>query len=218
MGRHCSYRLFIPRENLRSALLLIAGAAEDIAEGRTTLEFPDHEVSLPFTLEFGKESRIPFDGALRDHYFALSLYFPMDPVVEEYVKEWREDIRAEFPGEWEPTLDASGRVIEIEYDAESTAVECDGSCQYGICGCVNGGLMPPDEPDSMVCPDCGLIFDSRMDRDDHVEMLHRNVPFYSVESRYPELEPPPGHPAWDDPDEDEDAARLRLLAAALKRD
>ena len=110
MGRHCSYRLFIPRENLRSALLLIAGAAEDIAEGRTTLEFPDHEVSLPFTLEFGKESRIPFDGALRDHYFALSLYFPMDPVVEEYVKEWREDIRAEFPGEWEPTLDASGRV------------------------------------------------------------------------------------------------------------
>lgn len=110
MGRHCSYRLFIPREKLRSTLLLIADAAEDIAESRTILEFPDHEVSLPFTLEFGKESRIPFDGTLRDRYFALSLYLPIDPVVEEYVKEWRDEVRAEFPGEWEPTFDASGRV------------------------------------------------------------------------------------------------------------
>ena len=52
-------------------LLSCADAAEDIAESRTIVEFPGHEVSLPFILEFGKESRISFDGALRDGYFGV---------------------------------------------------------------------------------------------------------------------------------------------------
>jgi hypothetical protein len=95
---------------LWSALTIIADIAEHPPDWGTIFTFPDHEVVLPFALKLDEVCTIPFDGSLRPHYFALSLYLPVDAVVEEYIREWRDDVRAEFPGEWESSLNALGHV------------------------------------------------------------------------------------------------------------
>lgn len=58
---------------------------------------------------------------------------------------------------------------------------------------------------SLVCRHCGMLFDNTDDHDDHEWFVHDrhrgddydSPPFYAAADRYPELEPPPGHPAWD---------------------
>lgn len=48
------------------------------------------------------------------------------------------------------------------------------------------------------CPDCAIKFDLIEDRDDHCKYVHPTPPFANAQARFPELEPPPGHEAWDD--------------------
>jgi putative glutamine amidotransferase len=54
------------------------------------------------------------------------------------------------------------------------------------------------DPGGHVCPHCAMIFDWSFDCEDHVKFIHEGVPFPDAAARYPELEPPKGHPAWDD--------------------
>lgn len=46
------------------------------------------------------------------------------------------------------------------------------------------------------CGDCGMLFDYQSDRDDHEAYLHRGEGL--ALARYPELEPPAGHLAYDE--------------------
>jgi putative glutamine amidotransferase len=50
----------------------------------------------------------------------------------------------------------------------------------------------------LTCPDCALRFDLVEDRDDHCKYVHPTAPFANASARFPELEPPPGHEAWSD--------------------
>lgn len=130
------------------------------------------------------------------------------PTLDDIEKIARESMRRHNDDE---RAREAGLIVPGSID--STAIECDGSCHYGVCGCehTSGGLP--------VCPVCGLLFDVRQDRDDHIVMIHgygedsfdcttaldryTTNPDAFLERaarRYPELEPPPGHEAWDDPE------------------
>lgn len=54
------------------------------------------------------------------------------------------------------------------------------------------------EESSLTCPECHIRFDLIEDRDDHCKYVHPTPPFANAQARFPELEPPPGHEAWDD--------------------
>lgn len=56
-----------------------------------------------------------------------------------------------------------------------------------------------------LCPMCGMLFDFKTDRDDHVRYVENGEPYpepsvmeANIIERYPELEPPAGHEAWED--------------------
>jgi putative glutamine amidotransferase len=54
------------------------------------------------------------------------------------------------------------------------------------------------ESSALTCPECALRFDLVEDRDDHCKYVHPTPPFANAPARFPELEPPPGHEAWND--------------------
>jgi putative glutamine amidotransferase len=61
------------------------------------------------------------------------------------------------------------------------------------------------------CPECAIKFDLIEDRDDHCKFVHPAPPFPGAAARYPELEPPAGHSAWDvDYEEEDEYERLML--------
>lgn len=64
----------------------------------------------------------------------------------------------------------------------------------------------PGELELHSCQECGMLFDHRGDRDDHMAFLHEGADPYMVDdaeefaARYPgvDIEPPMGHHAWSD--------------------
>ena len=64
----------------------------------------------------------------------------------------------------------------------------------------------------LFCGYCGMLFDKKHDRDDHIRF--DLCGWRSDEKEHPELVSPEGHPAWDDVHEDDRAMVQRMLAQA----
>ena len=76
MGLDYSYKLFFPRTKLWDALEAVAELARVNPDEETIIEFPDHELILPFRRgPFEKDSNIPHDDSMRKRNFSMSLYF-----------------------------------------------------------------------------------------------------------------------------------------------
>lgn len=111
MGLDYSYKLFFNQAQLWDVLAAVASLARAFPNEQTTIQFSDHELTLPFALLPNKSCNLAHDDSLHRRHFTISLYFEFDEAIERYSNDWRNDVRtsAGFE-EWELPLDAQGRV------------------------------------------------------------------------------------------------------------
>jgi hypothetical protein len=97
MGINYNYLLYFKKEALWEALYGLADIADTRGMGETVIHFPDHDQVLPFVTSYGKGNEIHADDAKFE--FTISLYFPEDLPIVEYLTERGDNLEDRSPPE-----------------------------------------------------------------------------------------------------------------------
>jgi hypothetical protein len=83
MGLYHNFLLYFERERLWEALQGLARVSEPINPPPTTIHFPDYEIKLPFTTDFGEGNDYLYDTPKLKP--AISLFFDEDEIILDYL-------------------------------------------------------------------------------------------------------------------------------------
>lgn len=110
MGIDYSYRLFIPQERLWDVIQDVAEFTNSVAEEFTIVQFPNHEIFLPFGFDPYQSSTISFDDSLHRKSFHLSLVFEVDEAIKSYIAEQEQERIAEGKSKFSKSYDVGEKV------------------------------------------------------------------------------------------------------------
>ena len=83
MGLNFNYLLYFPKEKLWEVLKSLSEGCDTEGMKPTTIQFSDHDLTLPLTTSWGESAVVPYNQS--EYEFDISMVFDEDPAILEYL-------------------------------------------------------------------------------------------------------------------------------------